>query len=74
MTEGPYLCGYDWFFQQENVIHAAEETKECFLNYNIALFLTALHDLMTRIRWKISGDGWQKISTEIEASCKHLTS
>ena len=74
LTEGPYLCGYNWFFQQENVIHAAEETKECFLNLNVALFLTALHALMTRIWWKISGDGWQEISTEIEASLKLLMS
>ena len=58
----------------KNVIHAAEVTKECFLNHNIALFFNTLHALMTRIRWRISGDGRQEISAEIEASSKLLTS
>ena len=57
LTDGPYLCDYDWYFQQENVIHDAEGTKEFFLNRNIALFFTIPHALMTQIWQRISGDG-----------------
>ena len=57
LTEGLCLCGYNWDFQQDNVIQAAERTKEFVLNHKVALFLTILHALMTRIQLRISGDG-----------------
>ena len=55
-------------------MHTAEGTKEFILNHKIAFFLPILHALLTRIRLEISWDGWHKISTEIDASSKLLTS
>ena len=66
MTDGAYLCGYDWDFYQDNAIYTAQGSKKFFRNHNIALFFTILFALLIRIESKISGSNLPSLE---EYSC-----